>query len=223
MDQNINFIPDIYLYGVTVYSTIHLLTGDYPKPDTYGEIKETHYVPGGETGNSALILANLGYKVKIDGPFLGTKSRDGIINFYKKFTIDCSSLSYDPSYEGLLDIVLIDPNTRTVFGKFGHYFGGRVKRWSEPDEQAIASAKIVTIDPWFQEESQKVAELCVKHNKPYVTIDCEPESYYHAHAAATVISNEYIQNHYAKEDVQALLQRYLAATEGLVIFTFGSR
>lgn len=31
--------PDIYLYGMTVLSTIHLLDGTYPEPDTYREIK----------------------------------------------------------------------------------------------------------------------------------------------------------------------------------------
>jgi sugar/nucleoside kinase (ribokinase family) len=214
---------DVYLYGVTVYSTIHLLDGDYPKADTYGEIKQTHYVPGGEVGNSALILANLGYHVKIDGPFLGRKSKDGILNFYKNFSIDCSSLTYDPSYDGLLDMVLIDSHTRTVFGKFGQYFGSEVKRWSQPDESAIAAAKIVALDPWFQRESELVAEYCVKHRKPYVTIDCAPDSYYHAHAAATVISNEYIQNNFPEEDVKALLRCYMDATQGLVVFTFGSK
>lgn len=214
---------DVYLYGVTVYSTIHLLEGDYPKADTYGEIKQTHYVPGGETGNSALILANLGYQVKIDGPFLGSKSKDGILDFYRNFSIDCSALTYDPSYDGLLDMVLIDPHTRTVFGKFGQYFGGGAKRWSQPDEAAIALAKIVALDPWFREESQRVAEYCVKHGKPYVTIDCAPDSYYHINAAATVISNEYIQNNFPDEEIKALLQRYIDASQGLVIFTFGSR
>lgn len=33
---------DVYLYGMTVLSTIHLMAGPYPKADSYQEIKETY-------------------------------------------------------------------------------------------------------------------------------------------------------------------------------------
>lgn len=213
---------DIYLYGMTVYSTIHLLDGDYPAADTYGEIEETHNVPGGETGNSALILANLGYRVKIDGPFLGTRTRDGILDFYKKFDIDCSGMPYDPSFDGVLDMVLVASHSRTVFGKFGRYFSGP-KRWSEPDKAAMSAARIVGMDPFFGEESQQVAAYCAEIGKPYVTIDCKPDSFMHQHAAAIAVSNEFICNTFPDEDIETLFHRYTEATDGLVIFTFGSR
>ena len=109
-------MSDIYLYGMTVFSTLHLLDGSYPEADTYGEIRETHLLPGGETGNSAIILANFGYPVKIDGPYLGTQTNDGILQFYTKYNIDCSNLHFDPGFEGVQAIVLIVRHSRTVFG-----------------------------------------------------------------------------------------------------------
>lgn len=213
---------DIYLYGMTVYSTIHLLDASYPEPDSYGEIKETYVIPGGETGNSAIVLANLGYKVKIDGPFLGVKTKEGILDFFKKFDVDCTGLYFDPGFEGVQDLVLIDKDTRTVFGKFAHYFSGE-KKWSKPDEKAIQSAKIISLDPFFKDESEWVATYCKAVGKQYVTIDCLPGSEMLKFAAATVVSNEFIRNEFPKEDVRVLLKKYTDASDGLVIFTFGAR
>lgn len=214
--------PDIYLYGMTVFSTIHLLDGAYPKADTYGEIKETHFVPGGETGNSAIVLANYGYQVKIDGPFLGTKTKEPILDCFSRFNIDCSGLHYDSSFEGVQDMVLITNDSRTVFGKFGSLFRGP-KKWTIPDKAAIQTAKIISLDPFFGEESRLAAECCVANHKPYVTIDCEPDSFLHQNAVATIISNEFIQSHFPGEPVQNLFEKYTHSSPGLVIFTFGSQ
>lgn len=82
---------DVYLYGMTVFSNLYMLDA-YPKPDTYGEILETYQVTGGEVGNSAIVLSNLGYQVKIDGPYLGVKTKEGILKFMSRFNIDCQVL-----------------------------------------------------------------------------------------------------------------------------------
>lgn len=104
--------PDIYLYGMIVLSTIHRLAADYPEADGYGEIEETHVVPGGETGNSALILARLGHRVKVGGPFLGTQTRTGVLAFLRQHGIDCSGLHYDAGFDGVRDLVLVGGKTR---------------------------------------------------------------------------------------------------------------
>ncbi len=213
---------DVYLYGMTVWSNIHLLADLYPEADTYQEIKESYTVPGGETGNSAIVLANLGYNVKIDGPFMGTCTKEGILNFFSNLNIDCSNLHYDQGFEGVQDIVLIDKHSRTVFGKFNSYFSGK-KRWTQPDKEAIRKAKIVALDPFFGEESKDVARICSNMGKEYVTIDCEPESEIHKNSAATIISSEFIKNKFQNEDIKVLFRRYLNASQGLVIFTFGAR
>jgi sugar/nucleoside kinase (ribokinase family) len=214
--------PNVYLYGMIVYSTIHRLAGDYPEADAYGEIEETHIVPGGETGNSALVLARLGCRVKVGGPFLGAKTRDGVVSFLEGHHIDCSGLHYDPDFDGVRDLVLVAAKSRTVFGTFGRYFR-RPKRWSAPDETAIAKAAIVGLDPFFDAESERVATCCVESNRPYVTIDCAPDSLLHRGAAATVVANEYLRTHFPDTDVKVLLRQYASASHGLVIFTFGSR
>ena len=41
---------DIYLFGMTLLTTSHLLDEDFPALDTYAEISESHRLPGGETG-----------------------------------------------------------------------------------------------------------------------------------------------------------------------------
>jgi sugar/nucleoside kinase (ribokinase family) len=214
--------PDIYLYGMIVYSTIHRLAGAYPDADGYGEIEETHVVPGGETGNSALILASLGYRVKVGGPFLGTQTRTGVLEFLRRHRIDCSGLHYDASFDGVRDLVLVGGKTRTVFGRFAAYFRGP-KRWSAPDETAIAAAKIIGLDPFFGDESERVAVCCAEIGRSYVTIDCPPDSRLHRGAAATVVSNEYLRSHFPGADARELLRRYTGESRGLVIFTYGSR
>ena len=83
---------------------------------------------------------------------------------------------------------------RTVFGRFGQYFSGP-KRWSKPDRSDIAASDIVGLDPYFGEETLEVARLCLELGRPYVTIDCDPDSPLHKGAAATIVSNEYLRTH----------------------------
>jgi len=212
----------IYLYGMIVYSTIHRLGGDYPEADSYAEIAETHRVPGGETGNAALVLAHWGHGVKVGGPFLGRETREGVVSFLGRRGIDCSGLHYDEGFDGVRDLVLVGGRTRTVFGTFGAYFRGP-RRWSAPDEGAIAAAGIVGVDPFFAAESARAAEICAAIGKPYVTIDCPPDSPLHRQSAATVVSGEYLRNEFPGQEARQVLRRYLAAGRGLVILTFGAR
>lgn len=213
---------DVYLYGMTVYSTIHLLEGEFPEADTYAEIRETWNIPGGETANSAVVLSKLGLKVKIDGPFLGSKTKDGIIELCGKHGIDCSGMHYDHDFEGVQDLVMVAGKTRTVFGRFGSYFSGE-KKWNKPDIGSIEAADIVSLDPFFGEESKTVAEYCVKIGKKYVTIDCPYDGVMLRNAAATAISLEYIRNQYPGEEIEEIFKKYTDSAKGLVIFTFGSK
>ena len=214
---------DVYMYGMVVQSTIHKLAGAFPALDTYGEIEATHFIPGGEAGNSAVILNSLGYKVKLEAPLLGTRTREPVTKFYTGLGIDVSGMQFDPSFPGVEDLVIVAEDSRTVFGTYAHYYTIPEERWQEPDEDAIERAKIVGLDPFFKRQSETVAQLCVKHDVPYVTIDCPPESFMCRNAAAVVISNEYIGNHHAGENVEALHRRFTENAAGLVIFTFGGR
>jgi sugar/nucleoside kinase (ribokinase family) len=214
---------DVYLYGMTCLSTIHVLDGQYPEPDSYREIKHTYIIPSGEAGNAALVLANFGLHVKTDGPHLGERTKQATLDFYKKHKIDCSGMWFNPGFEGVEDLVLVDAHTRTIFGKFGNYLAGGAQRWSNPDLKAIKAAKAVSIDPFFGRESRLAAEACVEYGKKYVTIDLKPDDYIHRHAAATVISKEFTDREMPKIKPQTLFNKYTGNTGGLVIFTFGGR
>lgn len=214
---------DVYLYGMTLMTTGHLLKGDFPKPDTYAEIVKTYSFPGGETGNCASVLSNLGASIKIDGNHLGTNTFDKIVNFYNKLNVDTSRLTFNREFEGLEDHVFIDKNTRTCFGRFQEYFSNGKRRWNIPEEQDIKDAHVVGLDPFFFEESALVAEYCNQLGKKYVTIDCKYDSELHKYCGVNVVSNEFIKNNYDGEDVEKLFYNYSDNTNGLVIFTFGSK
>jgi sugar/nucleoside kinase (ribokinase family) len=211
----------IYLYGMIVLTTVHRLKGDFPEADGYGEIEETHLVPGGETGNSALVLARWGHRVKVAGPFLGKQTRDGVVGFLEGRGVDCSGLRYDDTFEGVRDLVIVGGKARAVFGWFGRYFQG-AKRWTAPERADVAGSDIVGIDPFFGAESDEVARLCTELGRPYVTIDCAPDSSLHRGAAATIVSAEFLRNHFPGSDQDGLIRRYAAEAEGLVIFTSGA-
>src|SRR5207253_462277 len=67
---------DVYLYGMTVLSTIHRCASVLPPADGYAEIVETHVCPGGEAMNGAMLLSGLGLRVGIGGPHWGSATRD---------------------------------------------------------------------------------------------------------------------------------------------------
>ncbi len=216
--------PDVYLFGMTILSTIHRLSGDYPEPDTYQEIAQTHVLPGGETGNAAILLARLGLKVRSDGTLLGRETREFLLRFNRGAGVDCSGMRYDPKFEGWKDLVLSDGRHRTVFGWYQRMFSDKGgKKWTPPDASALRAARVVSIDPFFQKESEQAALLCAQIGKKYVTIDCGPDSVCHRHSAVNVVSQEFIHREFKGADNAALLRRYVKKSRGMTIFTFGAR
>lgn len=213
--------PKAYLFGMTVWSTVHRLAGKNPEIDGYTEIEETYCVPGGEAGNSAIVLSQWGYKVKLTGTSLGTETRDHILSSLGSKGIDCSSIPIDDSFEGVRDLILLGAKTRTIFGRFGQFFRGP-KRWAKPVPEDIAWSDIVGLDPFFAEESLEVARHCAAMNKAYVTLDCPPREFLHRNSAATVISAEYLRNQFPGADPEKLLREYADEGRGLTIFTFGA-
>lgn len=214
---------DAYLYGQVLYTHSMLLKGDFPELDTYGEIERMYHLTGGETGTCATVLESLGMSCRLDGNFLGRLTRKPILDFYKDKNVDLSLMISDPSFDGEEDYVLIDKNTRTCFGQFGAYFANPVHRWKTPKIEELKGCKVAGIDPFFLDTSDYVAKLCVEAKLPYVTIDCKPDSYLHIHSAINAVSNEFIGNEFPNEDREALLKRYMEASDGLTIFTLGAK
>ena len=50
---------DVYMHGQILGTHSFLLKGDFLKPDEYSEIKAKYFLPGGETGTAATVLASL--------------------------------------------------------------------------------------------------------------------------------------------------------------------
>lgn len=212
---------DVYLYGMTVLSTIQRMATVLPEADGYGEIAETFVCPGGEAMNAAMLLAGLGLRTALGGPHWGTETRDVLARYAERYAIDVTSVTLDDGYPGVRDLVLVDSQQRTVLGWFGRYFSEPIKRWGEPSAPSIEAAKVIAIDPYFGDSSERASVLARQAGKPYVTIDCAHDGALHAHAAATVISREYRLQHYARVPDDELLQRYAVRSPGLTIFTSG--
>lgn len=145
---------EVYLYGQILGTHSFLLKDGFLEPDEYSEIKEKYFLPGGETGTAATVLASLGVNVKIDGTHIGTEVEPLLKGFYKDKTVDLSSLFFDPEYEGLMDYVVIAGLVRSPMGVFqALYEPGAQKRWNMPKEEDVAGCKVAAIDPYFMEET----------------------------------------------------------------------
>ena len=213
---------DVYLHGQILGTHSFWLKDGFLEPDEYAEIGAKYFLPGGETGTAATVLASLGVRVKIDGTHIGTQVAPLLKSFYQDKTVDLSSIYFDEEYEGLMDYVVISGLVRSPMGFFQTLYKSGVKRWNMPKEDDVAGCKVAAIDPYFMEETQAAAELCVKHNKPYVTIDCRHDTYLHANCAINVVSKEctadYIKEGKTMEDIYQLMTD---TTDGLVIITSG--
>ena len=216
---------EIYMHGQILGTHSFLLKGEFLKPDEYSELKAKYFLPGGETGTAATVLSSLGATVKIDGTHIGTEVAPLLREFYKDKTVDLSSLYFDPDYEGLMDYVVIAGLVRSPMGVFQSlYEKGAKKRWNMPKEEDIKNCKVAAIDPFFLEETQAAAELCIKHNKPFVTIDCHHDSYLHKHCAVNVVSKECTgSEQYKDKSIKEIYELLTDNTDGLVIITRGEK
>lgn len=211
-----------YCYGMISPSTLYTLRSDFPfpQPNTYAEIANSFPSVGGEAANSAIILAKLGLRTKLDGNWLNRVHASKVTGLLGAFDVDLSRLSVVDA-GGTDEIVISDQSSRTVFGNYASFHAG-ARQWNEPQAQDIENADIVCLDPYFRRESELAAELCEKYGKRYVTLDSPYEGYLAQHAAAIVISHELRDSSYLNRDVNELFAEYQRACGGLVIFTFGS-
>ena len=215
---------DVYLYGMTLLTTSHRLDGDYPEPDNYCEIAESHRLPGGETGTCAVVLGSLGLSVEIDGNYQGYDTYPELLSFFESTPISLDLVTCDPDFEGLEDVVLVDRKSRTCFGRFVAFYADKsLRRWNPGNEEAIRTSKVAGVDPFFYDESVGVARLCQQHGVKFATIDCKADSEMHALSEVNVVSDEFLRGNYPEHEIDALFSEYTDRTKGLVIFTFGAK
>jgi sugar/nucleoside kinase (ribokinase family) len=212
---------DVYLYGMVAASTVHVLRSDFafPKPNGYAEIEHTLPSIGGEAANSAIVLAKLGLRTRLDGNWIHPRNAERVKGTLAAFGIDVSRLSVTDDGD-TEEVVIADGDSRTVFGKYAAFQAGP-RQWNEPQAEDVAAARIVCLDPFLRAESRRAAELCVAHDKPYVTLDSPYDDYVAQNAAAVAISHELRDQAYAGRDMREVFGHYLETCRGLVIFTFG--
>lgn len=214
----------IYLYGMICITTSFKLNA-FPTPDEYSEIEQMYRFPGGETGTCGTVLSSLGADVIMDGTHIGKNSEQLVKDFYRNRSVDLSHLTFDGSFEGLEDYVIISGSERTPMGTFGHFFSdafkNNIRHWNKPREDIIAECDTAAVDDCFLEDSELAARLCVKHGIPYVTIDCRYDGYLHKHSAVSVISGEGIENLYKGSTRKEMMEYYKENSEGLTIITNG--
>ena len=211
---------DAYLFGQILGTHSFLLRGGFLQPDEYSEIDAQYFLPGGETGTACTVLSSLGVNVRMAGTHIGAKVAPMLKDFYKDKSVDLSSLHYTED-DGVMDYVVIAGLVRSPMGRFQTLFSDGTRWWNIPREEDIAGCRAVAIDPFFREESDKVAEICIKLGIPYVTIDSPHDTYLHQHAAVNVVSGECLNNHYQGMDKVTVMKQLQETAEGLVIITSG--
>jgi len=209
----------VYMYGQIMSTQSFLLKGEFPAPDGYGEIVERYHLVGGETGTSSAVLVSLGVMTKLGGTHLGTLNGATIADYFNG-KADISELVRE-DFEGVVDYVFIDKNTRTCFGEWEKLYGRGKPFYEPPCEESIKNAECCGIDPFFCSDIS--AELCRKYNKPYATIDCAYDSNIHKYCAVNAVSHQHLRSAYPDKSFEELFNLYTATTDGLVIFTMGEK
>lgn len=211
---------DVYLFGQVLGTHSFLLKNGFLQPDEYSEIAEQYFLPGGETGTAATVLASLGVSVLMDGTWIGRSVAPMLKDFYEDKTVDLSSLCFTED-TGVMDYVVIAGLVRSPMGRFQTLFASGKRWWSIPREEDIAGCKAAAVDPYFGAESLRAAQLCRKHQVPFVTIDSPHGSVLHRQAAVNVVSKECTAEHYAGMEPEEILELMQRETDGLTILTQG--
>ena len=212
---------EVYLHGQVLGTHSFYLRDGFPVPDEYAELRAKYFLPGGETGTAATVLASLGVKVRMDGTHIGTEVAPMLRSFYENKPVDLRSLCFDPEYAGLMDYVLVSGLERTPMGFFQSDAYNNGRPWNMPKEDDVAAAKVAGIDPFFGEASLEAARLCIKHNVPYVTIDSPHTSFLHRNAAINVVSKECLGQDYRNLSKEEAFRLLTETGDGLVIITTG--
>lgn len=211
---------DVYSYGVVAPSTLYRIRESFPSPEGYAEIEDTLHMTGGEAANSSIVLARLGATVKLDGNWIGDDD-SGLRTktLLDGFGIDTSRLPPREGYRGVQEVVFAAGDTRTIFGTYAALL--EKEEWNLPAEEDVAAAAIVCLDPFFAGPAARVAEVAFGAGVPVVTIDCRHDNPLLLRTSAVIVAESFIRETYPGKSLESLFQRYQAATDGLVIFTFG--
>jgi sulfofructose kinase len=211
---------DVYAFGVVASSTHYAIEGAFPAPEGYAEIDDVSHMIGGEAANSSIVLSRLGARVKLDGNWIGADDAGRHVKaLLDRFQVDSSRLPLKEHYSGVREVVFAAQGTRTIFGTYCRLQENQ--DWNMPVEDDIRRSRVVCLDPFFGEASNRVAELASRAGTPVVTIDCLPHEPLVGHASAVVVAESYLRSKFPGRTLESIFREYLQATRGLVIFTLG--
>ena len=210
---------DVHAYGVIASSTLVELADPYPPEAGYAEIARVEPSLGGEAAGSAYVLGRLGLTVTLAGSELGVDEAAGwVIDRLSGVGIDCSRIARVPG-GGVTEMVVTSGTDRTIFASYGRMLSEMA--WTAPQRSDVRSSRMVCLDSFLGEDSERVARWCVEDRVPYVTIDTAPDSSIAGDAAAIVVSAEFYQRRFGTIEPAALLDVYADVCHGLVILTGG--
>lgn len=213
-------VHDVYSYGVVSSSSFYRIRDAFPAAEGYAEIVDAQNMVGGEAANTSIVLSRLGVKVKLDGNWLGAdecgKRTKTMLN---DFGIDTQRLPLREEHATVQEVVFAAAATRTIFGTYGGML--EEAAWNAADEKDISQANVVSLDPFFGPAAARVAEIAASSRVPVVTVDCRYDDALLKNVSAVVIAESFVRENYEEQKVEDVFERYLAATDGLVVFTFG--
>lgn len=213
---------DVYSYGMVAASTLHILANRFPTEEGYAEIDRSFPMIGGEAANSSIVLSRLGYRVCLEGSWLGAgRGEEQIRGILQQHRIEQEHLLARKGYKGAQEIVFSGRDNRTIFGNYVRVLTTS-RQWARPRKASLLAARVANLDPFFGSESRLAAEWAVRADIPYVTVDCPPDSYLAVHAHVNVISGEYLAREYRGQAPQRVFPRYQDRAKGLVVFTGGA-
>jgi sugar/nucleoside kinase (ribokinase family) len=157
----------------------------------------------------------------MDGTWIGTEVAPMLKAFYSEKKVDLSSMTFLKDDPGVMDYVVIAGLVRSPMGRFQTLFSTGERWWGVPKEEDIAGCKVAAIDPYFREETELAAKLCIKHGIPYVTIDSRHDTFLHEHAAINVVSKECTENDYKGMAPEEIMKLMMSGSDGLTIITQG--
>lgn len=218
---------DVYCFGHVSTGRILRLRDAYPAADGYGEVLEDLENHSGEATGSALVLARLGMRVRLEGNWIGDNEPcRRTLAFLESRGIDVSGLRVKPGYAGVQEIVIADGHTRTVFGRYCDLLF-TTPQWDMPSVERMRQARCAIVDPAFGAATLAVAGCAANLGIPLATCDTAPDGELAHLASILVVSNEFLAREFPGterpgEAREALFRRYLETCPGLVVFTSGS-
>ena len=212
---------DVYSFGVISSSTLYLLQDQFPAKSGYAEIVQKCQNIGGEAANSSIVLARLGLKVKLDGNWINPDADAQFLqDAFNKNLVDISRISFR-SCQGPKEMLLVDSNSRTIFGTYAQL--AKEKSWNLPERIDIQNAEVICLDPFFGEASLRAANYAQELNKPFVTVDCQFDDPIFLGSEIAIISEEYLRDTYPGYSIPSITHAYKERSRGTVIFTFGHK